>query len=165
MASEFQESGGDGRSGMRDRGTENSPEVDEPVSYETVTQNDRPSSRSISVKAGLLTLAIGVAGVISCVATFSHAEPRLAELAFMAFAFSVAATVPAYWFSQAIINGAVKQLAIVLWRIGWLLPPLWFMTRLEGSAKSVFIMVLLACYFVGLTVESAMLISDARRQS
>lgn len=112
-----------------------------------------------------IALSVIAAGIISGIATFSHAAGQGPALALMAVAFSIAATIPAYWFSQAITNGAVKQLSVVLWRIGWLLPPLWFMSQLEGSPKSAFMMCLLACYFVGLTVESAMLIRDARLKS
>lgn len=130
---------------------------------ESSPSDSATQTRKTLLRSGVILVAILAAGGLSFVATFSHAASDRLFQTLMAASFSVAATVPAYWFSQAISNGAVKQLGVVLWRVGWLLPPLWFMSQLEGSSKSVFVLGLMACYFVGLTVESAMLIADARR--
>lgn len=113
-------------------------------------------------KSAVLVTLVVLCAVVTHVATFSHATARTINLTTLAAAYALAGTLPTLWFSRWIAKGAVRQLAVVLWRVTCLLPALITMQMIDQLAKSDFITPLLACYFVALTVESAMLIHEAR---
>jgi hypothetical protein len=112
----------------------------------------------------LLSIAIAAAGVASAIATFNHGYRDVVWPSLVATIGTWLAVAPGQWVTRLVSNGPAKQLAIVVWRLMILLPCLVIGGAWDGDARKCFFITLLACYFVGLPLESWLLIRDVRRQ-
>lgn len=111
----------------------------------------------------LLMSAVGLAGGVSYLATFSRVGPLSPVPATSAVAVTLLGCLPALWLSRLLFNGVARQLAVVMLRLGILLPSLALLRFWEGDERNCFLTALLACYFVALPLESWLLIQDLRR--
>ena len=112
----------------------------------------------------LLSVAIAAAGVASAIATFNHGYHAAWWPSLVATVGTWLGVAPGLWVAGRVSNGPAKQLAIVVWRLMILLPCLVIGNTWDGDARKCFFITLLACYFVGLPLESWLLIRDVRRQ-
>lgn len=96
------------------------------------------------------------------IATISRVPTHDVRFAIVAMLWTMLATIVPFWFERVISNGAALQLAVVVWRMGTLLPALAFATTLQGNARICFVSTLLVCYFVALPLESWLLALRAR---
>lgn len=111
----------------------------------------------------IVGLAICFAGLLAALATLCRAEPGSLTPAALATLVALAGFLPPLWFSLLISNGSACQLAVVAWRFGVLLPALMGIHGWEGEERKFFLQAFLACYFIGLPLESWLLIREARK--
>ena len=111
----------------------------------------------------LITLLVCLAGGLSYLATISHGTSHAAAPAAMATAATLFGILPPLCFGRLLPNGAANQLAVVAWRLAIMLPALAIAWRFDGAQRNCFLMTLMACYFVGLPLESWLLIRDVRQ--
>ncbi|MFK7737593.1 MAG: hypothetical protein AB8B50_16275 [Pirellulaceae bacterium] len=111
---------------------------------------------------GLVIVATGTLAYLLNVATFSRAPGLGIRTAIIATAITLFGTVPPLLFSQRLSLGIATPLALFAWRFGMLLPAALMLKRLEGPERNCFVIVLLACYFVALVLESGLFIRGIR---
>lgn len=110
--------------------------------------------------AALLLLSTLAAALAVGVATFYHyGVLSIFELC-CAYGIVAFGCIPPLWFSKA-IQGPAKQLAVVGWRFSSLLPALLMIRSLDSIERICFLYGLVACYFVGLSLESWHFIREA----
>ncbi len=127
------------------------------------TENDPLERPSAMRNAIIVSLAIGVAGASSLLATISHGWEQVARPVAAATCVTLFGLVPPLLISKMMRNAAAKQLLVVAWRLGIMLPALFLATRFFEEERKWYLNTLLACYFVALPLESWLLIVDARR--
>ncbi len=115
-------------------------------------------------KQVVLCAAIAVTGGLVQLATISHNWSQSRIMAVVAMAWVAMATVVPTSFKSAINNGAAFQLLVVGWRLGAMLPALYFASFLVGDARNCFLVTLMPCYFVALPLESWLLAREARQE-
>ncbi|MCR9295951.1 MAG: hypothetical protein NXI32_24820 [bacterium] len=111
----------------------------------------------------LLAIATAATGAAIYIATFRHSDPSVLTIALFAIGLAWLAMLPPLWVSSLISQNAIRPLAVFAWRFAILLPALGAVTRMQGDERNCFLSVLLACYFVGLPLESWLLIREAHR--
>lgn len=111
----------------------------------------------------LLLAAICTAGFIYYLATFSHGPANSSSLVVGAVCVSAMGCAPPLWLSLWISQGPPLQLAVIVLRLGVLMPAVGLSSGMEVAERNYFLAALLACYFVALPLESWLLIRDVRR--
>jgi hypothetical protein len=113
----------------------------------------------------LLVAAILLTGAICYVATISHNVHNRWIYVTVSATLVLFATVVPMWFERVITNGAAFQLGVVAWRMGTLLPALYFARLLDEPARNCMLITLMACYFVALPLESWLLALKAQNNA
>ncbi len=111
----------------------------------------------------LIVVIVACCAALSYLATISHGISSRPQPAFIAALVTLMGTLPPLHFGRLLSNGAAKQLAIVAWRMGIMLPAVAIALRYENEERKCFLIALLACYFVSLLLESWLLIRAVRR--
>ena len=111
----------------------------------------------------ILTITIIAIGLVAYLATFRLIGGGSISTAMTAIAMMLLAFLPPLWFSPRIEQKTLLPLIVFAWRFAFLLPALGMATRLQADERICFAAVLLACYFVGLPLESWLLIREAKR--
>lgn len=107
-------------------------------------------------------VAVGLLSHLSYVATFGRSlEVDLRPAAF-AIGITLFGTIPPLLFSPRMSLGIATPLVLFGWRFGMLIPTALMLKRLEGAERNCFVVVLLACYFVALVLESWLFIRGVR---
>ena len=112
----------------------------------------------------LLAFCILVAAGITYVATNDHAGGTGNSPITIAALVTLFGTIPPIWIGPILTNGAARQLFVVAWRLGALLPGVFLADHWEGPERKSYLIALVACYFVALPLESWLLIRDAKRK-
>ncbi|MCA9126385.1 MAG: hypothetical protein KDB22_04840 [Planctomycetales bacterium] len=110
----------------------------------------------------LISSAIFLAGYV---ATFNHGSAVNSPPALAAMLATLVGCLPPLAFRSRLSNGAVRQLAVVAWRMGALIPAVGLVRFWDGDERNCFLTTLLACYFVALPLESWLLIRDGKRST
>jgi hypothetical protein len=130
----------------------------------------RPLIQSLN-QSLILGLAVTSAALVTSLATISHGTPPSSKSTVAATVIVLLASVPPLWFahlkptSPLRLNGAARQLAVIGWRLGILLPSLALAFRFHEAERKCYLIALLACYFVALPLESWLLIQDVKRST
>jgi hypothetical protein len=111
----------------------------------------------------IVSLAIMATGTVSLLATISHGWEQVFRPVATATGVTLFGLVPPLLMSKMMQNAAAKQLLVVAWRLGIMLPALVLATRFLEEERKWYLNSLLACYFVALPLESWLLIVDAKR--
>jgi len=128
------------------------------------TKESAQLERTRSIRnAVIVSLAIGVVGGLSLAATISHGWEQVFRPVATATCATLFGLVTPLLISKMMRNAAAKQLLVVAWRLGIMLPALFLATRFFEEERKWYLNTLLACYFVALPLESWLLIVDARR--
>ena len=124
-----------------------------------------PAPHSVNRTLFLFQLAIAVSLAAASVglATF-YREGEVAWQPILQASFIVLlGCVPPLWFSALIKQGPAQVLLVVGWRFGSLLPAILIFRKLEGLERNCFMYAMMACYFVGLSLESWHFIREAQK--
>lgn len=112
-----------------------------------------------------LSVLICFVGYCVHIATLRRAGGFLESPSLIAIGLTLAGYLPPLWISTWNHLGAARQIAVVLWRFGLLLPALLLAKQWEGVERNCFLYTMLACYFVALPLESWLLVRDVKRSN
>lgn len=99
-------------------------------------------------------LAVALAGLSVGVATFNHVGPVAILPSTTAAVLVILGFIPATWIARYGSLGPGRHLLATGLHLGILLPAIVFLDHWQADQRKCFVLALLACYFVALSLES-----------
>lgn len=122
-----------------------------------------PSVHVLLVHSGILFLLIAIVSIL-CHLSFSIASLDCGmQTVVLAALMAIFALIPPLWLEVLIGPSVAGPLAVVLWRLGVLIPAIMFTTHQIDPARKCCQVTILACYLVSLPLESWLLIRQTRQ--
>lgn len=122
-----------------------------------------PSVRAIFVHSSFLFLLNVFVSALCLVGFYSSSMGCDIRMVAIAWLMVLAALIPPLWFEFLIGPSVAGPLAVVLWRLGVLIPAIMFTTHQIDPARKCCQVTILACYLVSLPLESWLLIRQTRQ--
>lgn len=110
-----------------------------------------------------LVTAVSLSATSVGLATFYREGDVAWQQILQAGSIALLGCVPPLWFPALIKQGPAQILLVAGWRFGSLLPAIVIFRKLNGLERNCFMYAMMACYFVGLSLESWHFIREAQK--